>query len=68
MKVKIRHIDKSKAIPFTECRHDEIDSVIDVINNAGGVYCEGEIMPFNSYQIILNDTEAFVEIIVGKDE
>lgn len=68
MKVKIRHIDDGNAIDFTECRYDELDGVIDFIKKSGGVYCKGNTEPFYSYQLCLDDNEAYAEIIIGNEE
>jgi hypothetical protein len=67
MQIYLRHVDDLTAAPFTECAHDELDSVIALIQRSGGVYAHGDLCPFNSYQLVLDEGSAYAEIIVGED-
>lgn len=67
MQVKLRHIDESKAVPFTECRHDELNDVIALIKSSGGVYVD-DTLPFHSYQLVMDENEAWAEIIIGPED
>lgn len=69
MKVKIRHIEDANAVDFTECKFNELPNVVDLVIQLGGFCIEGDMHPFNSYQLVYNENaEAFAEIIIGSDD
>jgi hypothetical protein len=71
MIVNLRDIDDATAVYFEAIEFHQIDDLIDFIKRSGGVYSTkaAEHLPFHSYQIVLDgSSEAFAEIIVGKEE
>ena len=67
MEIKIRHMAEANGQYFTTCHHSELGEVIDFIKRAGGVFaCGNDSEPFHSYQIVLDETGAWVEILVGE--
>ncbi len=68
MKVKIRHVDEAKPVPLCEIDHKELDLLINFIKQSGGFYFEGNQEPFNCYQLVMDDGEAYIEILIGEDE
>lgn len=67
MQVKLRHIDGAKAVPFTNCRHDELNDVIALVKQSGGVWVD-DTLPFHSYQLVMDETESWAEIIIGCED
>lgn len=69
MKVKVRDINESAAVTFTECKYSEFHALINFINDSGGIYNTetGERMPIHSWQLCLDDGETYAEIIVGEE-
>lgn len=49
MKVKVRHFNDATtdARYFTECRFDELDDVIALVQRSGGFYLDGDHDPFH---------------------
>lgn len=69
MRIKIRHVEQATGgVDFTEIHFSELDKVIEMINRSGGVYYEGGTEPFHSYQLVLDETGAYAEIIIGEDK
>lgn len=70
MIVKLRDISESDPVYFEAIEFYQIDDLIEFIKKTGGVYSSkaSNELPFHSYQIVLDGSEAFAEIIVGKEE
>jgi len=67
MKVYMRRSDHAEGVPFCECQFNGIEKVLDVLKRGGGVYTLGDVVSDLSYQYVLDDAEAYAEIIVGVD-
>jgi hypothetical protein len=72
MEVRIRHIDETTqdSRPFAEAKDEsKVCDLIDYINRCGGVYISerGDTFEFNSFQIVIDGSTAYVEIIVGEE-
>lgn len=68
MKVKIRHYEEAKSVNFCDIDYKELDLLINFVKQSGGVYFNGNQEPFNSYQLVMDDGEAYIEILVGEEE
>ena len=72
MNIKMRHIEDIESVDFCDiCApfSSELEKLIEFIKQSGGVYCKtSSVEPFHSYQLVLRNGEAFVEILVGEDE
>ena len=68
MKVKIRHIEEIKPVLLEDISYKDLDLLINFIEQSGGFYCNGNQEPFNCYQLVMDDGEAYIEIVVGEDE
>jgi hypothetical protein len=69
MKVKIRHVDNGgDAIYFCDIPFGERENLIREIKQSGGVYCEGQVEQFHSYQYVLENDEMFLEVLIGGDD
>lgn len=65
MRVFMRHVDNSDSVFFTECEFDQIEAVLAELKRGGGVYCKGDHEMSLSYQFVLDEDDAYAEIIVG---
>ena len=68
MKVKVRHIGQSDSKFFESCQFNELDGLIAFIRANDGFYFDGEICKFHSYQLVLDEDEAYAEIILGDED
>lgn len=69
MKVKIRHIDSTRRVMFTECKFSEFHALINFINQSGGIYDHESEQhePILDWQLCNDDNECYAEIIVGEE-
>lgn len=67
MQIKLRHVEQSESKAFDEGPIGYVESLIGFIERSGGVYYEGSHQPFNSYQLVLDESGAYAEIIIGHD-
>lgn len=67
MEVRLRYVHEAEGKYFTDCSHDELEDVIAFVKRAGGVYCGGGEQEFHSFQLCLDETGAYAEIIIGDD-
>jgi len=68
MNVYLRHEDQSTGQLFTECEFNEIHAVMSELKLGGGVYFDGSLWEDMSYQFVLGEGGAYVEIIIGSGE
>ena len=65
MKVKIRHIEEIKPVLLEDISYKDLDLLINFIKQSGGFYYNGDQEPFNYYRLVMDDGEAYIEILVG---
>lgn len=67
MEVRVRHQDASNSVHFCDCKFNEIEKVIKFMNQSGGIYCkeDDETLDELSYQIVLEDAGAHVEVLAS---
>ena len=70
MIVRVRNINDGDSVYLIDCGYPELESMVNWIRSMGGFYHvpSGEMLPFHSYQLVLDDEHAYAEIIVGKEE
>jgi hypothetical protein len=66
MQIRVRHVDESDPVDFTEVHYDEVQGLISFIEGCGGFYTNSQMEPYHSHQLVL-DGEAYLEIIVGSE-
>ena len=72
MEVRIRHLDEAsnENRPFAKAKNEtEVSELIDFIGRCGGVYIaeSGDTFEYHSLRIVMDDSDAYVEIIVGEE-
>lgn len=68
MDIRLRHIEDIKAVPFATGEIGDVDSLMQWINASGGIYRDGKHQGSPCYQIVHDESGAYVEIIYGDDD
>lgn len=70
MEVRIRHQDASESVHFCDCKFNEVDKVVKYIKQSGGIYIkeDSELLTDISHQIVLEESGAYVEMVVSDIE
>jgi hypothetical protein len=68
MKVYVRDIGSPNAVPFAEVEFFTLPGLIAFIKQSGGFEIPGAGPAlFHSYQLVLDEGEAYAEILVGEE-
>lgn len=66
--VRMRHISDTRSVHFATVEFDQLDSVIPTLQAWGGVQVRDVQTEDIAAQIVLDDTGAYFEILLGEDE
>lgn len=66
--VRMRHVGDARSVHFATVEFDQLDSLIPTLQAWGGVLVRGVETEDMSAQIVLDETGAYFEILLGEDE
>jgi hypothetical protein len=67
MKVKIRHIDEGTAKLFCDIQFDQVDELLGVISQAGGILYKGNYYE-PSFDFVFDGNDAYVDLVLMEDD
>ena len=64
MQIRLRHIDDTNSVLFTECRIDQFEETLSLITQTK-IYRDSAVITYNCHHIVVDENSSYIEVILS---